>query len=154
MSKVYLSIYIVILIVIDYLVKNYASSNLTPFETVQFLPFLNFYLTSNTGIAFSMFDYGSGLSSYVLLFIAIAVVIFLIIQLLKETNHLSQIGFVLIIGGALGNIIDRALDGAVTDFLHFYINNFSFFIFIPADAFITIGAIVLIFSELKKTSNV
>ena len=129
MSKVYLSIYIVILIVIDYLVKNYASSNLTPFETVQFLPFLNFYLTSNTGIAFSMFDYGSGLSSYVLLFIAIAVVIFLIIQLLKETNHLSQIGFVLIIGGALGNIIDRALDGAVTDFLHFYINNFSFFIF-------------------------
>lgn len=154
MSKVYLSIYIVILIVIDYLVKNYASSNLTPFETVQFLPFLNFYLTSNTGIAFSMFDYGSGLSSYVLLFIAIAVVIFLIIQLLKETNHLSQIGFVLIIGGALGNIIDRALDGAVTDFLHFYINNFSFFIFNPADAFITIGAIVLIFSELKKTSNV
>jgi signal peptidase II len=140
--------------VIDYLVKNYASSNLTPFETVQFLPFLNFYLTSNTGIAFSMFDYGSGLSSYVLLFIAIAVVIFLIIQLLKETNHLSQIGFVLIIGGALGNIIDRALDGAVTDFLHFYINNFSFFIFNPADAFITIGAIVLIFSELKKTSNV
>lgn len=154
MSKVYLSIYIVILIVIDYLVKNYASSNLTPFETVQFLPFLNFYLTSNTGIAFSMFDYGSGLSSYVLLFIAIAVVIFLIIQLLKETNHLSQIGFVLIIGGALGNIIDRALDGAVTDFLHFYINNFSFFIFNPADAFITIGAVVLIFSELKKTSNV
>lgn len=154
MSKVYLSTYIVILIVIDYLVKNYASSNLTPFETVQFLPFLNFYLTSNTGIAFSMFDYGSGLSSYVLLFIAIAVVIFLIIQLLKETNHLSQIGFVLIIGGALGNIIDRALDGAVTDFLHFYINNFSFFIFNPADAFITIGAIVLIFSELKKTSNV
>jgi len=154
LSKVYLSIYIVILIVIDYLVKNYASSNLTPFETVQFLPFLNFYLTSNTGIAFSMFDYGSGLSSYVLLFIAIAVVIFLIIQLLKETNHLSQIGFVLIIGGALGNIIDRALDGAVTDFLHFYINNFSFFIFNPADAFITIGAIVLIFSELKKTSNV
>ena len=151
MSKVYLSIYIVILIVIDYLVKNYASSNLTPFETVQFLPFLNFYLTSNTGIAFSMFDYGSGLSSYVLLFIAIAVVIFLIIQLLKETNHLSQIGFVLIIGGALGNIIDRALDGAVTDFLHFYINNFSFFIFNPADAFITIGAIVLIFSELKTS---
>ncbi len=154
MSKLNLIIYIVLLIIIDYLIKAYASAHLNPFETIQFLPFLNFYLTSNTGIAFSMFDFGSGLSSYILLIIAVAIVIFLIQQLLNETRKLSRAGFILIIGGALGNIIDRAGDGAVTDFLHFYINNFSFFIFNPADAFITIGALMLIYSEFRKTSNV
>ncbi len=59
----------------------------------------------------------------------------------------------LIVGGALGNILDRAGDGAVTDFLHFYINNFSFFIFNPADAFIIIGALLLIFFGIKTQNN-
>jgi signal peptidase II len=88
-----------------------------------------------------------------LLAVGLLIVIFLVKQLLIETKKLSQIAFVLIIGGALGNIVDRAGDGAVTDFLHFYINNFSFFIFNPADAFITIGALLLIGSEFRKTSN-
>ena len=67
MSKLNLIIYIALLVILDYLIKGYASAHLNPFETIQFLPFLNFYLTSNTGIAFSMFDFGSGLSSYILL---------------------------------------------------------------------------------------
>ena len=71
----------------------------------------------------------------------------------NETNKPSQIALILIIGGALGNILDRAGDGAVTDFLHLYINNFSFFIFNPADAFICIGAVLLITSEFLKPSH-
>ena len=100
-----------------------------------------------------MFDFGSGLSSYILLFIGILIVIFLVKQLLNETNKPSQIALILIIGGALGNILDRAGDGSVTDFLHLYINNFSFFIFNPADAFICIGAVLLITSEFLKPSH-
>ena len=55
----------------------------------------------------------------------------------------------IISGGALGNIIDRAVDNYVTDFLHLKINNYSFFIFNLADAFITIGAILIIYFEIK-----
>ena len=54
----------------------------------------------------------------------------------------------LIIAGALGNIIDRTIDGKVTDFLHLEISNFSFFILNLADAFITLGAILIIYFEL------
>ena len=153
MSKFSIFIYIFILVIIDFFIKNFALNNLVPFETIYFLPFLNFYLTFNTGIAFSMFDSGPGLSSYILLFIGILIVIFLVKQLLNETNKQSQIALVLIIGGALGNILDRAGDGAVTDFLHLYINNFSFFIFNPADAFICTGAMLLITSEFLKSSH-
>ena len=60
----------------------------------------------------------------------------------------------MIIGGALGNILDRIPDGYVTDFLHLNVNNFSFFIFNPADAFISIGAILLIYLELFKRDHV
>ena len=153
MSKFSIFIYIFILVIIVFFIKNLALNNLVPFETIYFLPFLNFYLTFNTGIAFSMFDSGPGLSSYILLFIGILIVIFLVKQLLNETNKQSQIALVLIIGGALGNILDRAGDGAVTDFLHLYINNFSFFIFNPADAFICTGAMLLITSEFLKSSH-
>jgi signal peptidase II len=60
----------------------------------------------------------------------------------------------MIIGGALGNILDRIPDGYVTDFLHLKVNEFSFFIFNPADALISIGAITLISLELFKQDYV
>ena len=91
MSKFSIFIYIFILVIIDFFIKNLALNNLVPFETIYFLPFLNFYLTFNTGIAFSMFDFGSGLSSYILLFIGILIVIFLVKQLLNETNKIRDI---------------------------------------------------------------
>ena len=125
-------------------------NTLYAFEVIDFIPFINFYLTFNSGIAFSMFDFGAGVSSYILLIIGLLIVVFLFNQLFEEDRKDAQISYVLIIGGALGNIIDRAIDGVVTDFLHLYINNFSFFIFNPADAFITIGALLLIYSEFKK----
>ena len=96
MSKISIFIYIFLLVTIDFFIKYFALANLAPFETVYFLPFLNFYLTFNTGIAFSMFDFGAGLSSYILLFIGLLIVIFLTKQLLAETNRLSQTALVLI----------------------------------------------------------
>ena len=59
----------------------------------------------------------------------------------------------IITAGAYGNIIDRAIDNKVTDFLHLEVLNFSFFIFNFADAFITVGAILLIYFELIYKSN-
>ena len=63
-----------------------------------------------------------------------------------ETNKKYSLS--IITAGAIGNIIDRASDGYVTDFLHLEVLNFSFFVFNLADAFITIGAILIIYFEI------
>jgi|TARA_B100001559_G_C16027682_1_gene406504 signal peptidase II len=67
---------------------------------------------------------------------------------LDEKDNLKKKSFLLIIAGALGNFIDRLPDGVVTDFLHFKPFDLSLFIFNFADVYITLGAIIFIFSEL------
>ena len=74
MSRISIYIYLFLLVGLDLGIKKIASSNLIPFEVVDFIPFINFYLTFNSGIAFSMFDFGAGVSSYILLIIGIEMV--------------------------------------------------------------------------------
>jgi len=57
---------------------------------------------------------------------------------------------ILILAGAIGNLLDRSMDGVVTDFLYFHIGDVSFFIFNLADAFISIGAALFLGAEFKK----
>ena len=71
----------------------------------------------------------------------------------KESVEKNKLALSFVIGGALGNILDRIPDGYVTDFLHLKINNFSFFIFNFADASISIGAILLIYMELFRNKR-
>jgi len=81
--------------------------------------------------------------------------LFLFNLLKKEKSSIGQAAFIFIIGGALGNLFDRALDGVVTDFLLLFFGNISLFVFNPADLFITIGAILFIANEInvKKGSR-
>ena len=69
-------------------------------------------------------------------------------MLVKEKVQIAKFALSLITAGALGNIIDRFIDGKVTDFLHLEFGSLSFFIFNLADAFITLGAILIIYFEL------
>lgn len=71
-------------------------------------------------------------------------------MVLEENIIRNKIALSFIAAGAIGNVIDRMNDGSVTDFLHLEILNFSFFIFNFADAFITFGAILIIYFELFK----
>lgn len=80
--------------------------------------------------------------------LAIAIVIFLIMWLRKSETKRVAIGLGLIIGGAIGNIIDRGLHGAVVDFLDFHINSYHWPAFNIADSCITIGAMILVFDSL------
>ena len=86
--------------------------------------------------------------------IGIFIVIYIFVLLKKEEDTSKKFALSMIIGGALGNILDRIPDGYVTDFLYLNTTNFSFFIFNPADAFISIGAILLIYFELFKSEHV
>ena len=142
------------LVALDLWTKNIAVSSLSLGSAEEFfLPFIDLLLLYNSGIAFGVLDNNNQLQTYGLLIIGTIIVSYILYLAFKETSYKKMMGFSIVAGGALGNIIDRATNGHVTDFLHLKINNFSFFIFNMADAFITIGAILIIYFELKTNSD-
>jgi signal peptidase II len=140
---------IFLLVVLDLFSKDYAANNFLFAQSYStFIPFIDFLLIYNSGIAFGIFDGYGNLASNLLLVITIFILIYLIRLLVKEKVQIAKLALSLITAGALGNIIDRFIDGKVTDFLHLEFGSFSFFIFNLADAFITLGAILIIYFEL------
>ena len=147
-------IFIVVCVLLDVWTKQLAINNLILGETQEFIvPFIDLLLIYNSGIAFGILDNNDHMTSIILLLIGILIVIYLIYLALREEDYFKKLALLTIVAGAIGNIFDRAMDGHVTDFLHLKINNFSFFIFNFADTFISIGAIIIIFFELKFTSD-
>lgn len=115
---------------------------------IVYTSFFNIVRAWNTGVSFSMFnDYGNwgtiGLSV-----IAVAIVGFLLYWLYQETDRIAQIALGMIIGGAIGNVIDRIRLGAVFDFLDLHIGESHWPAFNAADSFICIGATILIVQSL------
>ena len=140
---------IFVLVVLDLFSKDYAANNFLFAQSYStFIPFIDFLLIYNSGIAFGIFDGYGNLASNLLLVITIFILIYLIRLLVKEKVQIAKFALSLITAGALGNIIDRFIDGKVTDFLHLEFGSLSFFIFNLADAFITLGAILIIYFEL------
>ena len=114
-----------------------------------FIPFIELLLIYNSGIAFGIFDNRGDLASNILLILTILITIYLLWMIAYETKDRNKIALSFISSGAIGNVLDRINDGSVTDFLHLKIYNYSFFIFNLADAFITIGATIIIYFEFK-----
>jgi signal peptidase II len=147
--KLIYPVLIILLVVLDLFSKDYAANNFLFAQSyTTFIPFIDFLLIYNSGIAFGIFDGYGNLASNLLLVITIFILIYLIRLLVKEKVQIAKFALSLITAGALGNIIDRFIDGKVTDFLHLELGSFSFFIFNLADAFITLGAILIIYFEL------
>ena len=138
------------LILVDLFSKGYVEDFLQQGDAENILPFLSITLAFNSGIAFSLLDFNNFFTDYVLLFIGLIITILLIRLFKQEDNITSKVGLILIISGALGNIIDRAMDGVVTDFLLFFVGNTPFFIFNLADAYISCGAVLYFGIELSK----
>ena len=109
---------------------------------------IDFLIVFNSGIAFSFLDFNNFVSRYILLVVIFFITFYFFKIFLDEKDDLKKKSLLLIIAGAIGNFIDRLPDGVVTDFLHFKPFDFSLFIFNFADAYITLGAIIFIFSEL------
>ena len=138
------------LIAIDLLSKSIASEYLDFGQAVPLIPILDLLLVFNSGIAFSIFDFNNALFSFGLSLIGLLIVAYLHSLYRDEESLMNRFSLILIISGALGNILDRFADGVVTDFLFFHIGNTSFFIFNFADAFISIGAALFFLTEFKK----
>ena len=141
---------ILFLVSFDIFSKVIANNNLLFGQSIDtFIPFIELLLIYNSGIAFGIFDNKGDLASNILLILTILITIYLLWMIANETKDRNKIALSFISSGAIGNVLDRINDGSVTDFLHLKIYNYSFFIFNLADAFITIGAILIIYFEFK-----
>jgi signal peptidase II len=130
-------------IVVDQIAKLVAERTL-PFEQpIDLLPILSLYRVYNTGIAFSLLS-GFGDLGLILLTLAITIVVLVFWQRSEEGGRFAAIGYALIIGGALGNLVDRIAYGHVVDFLYLHLGDRSLFVFNLADVALTIGPILLV----------
>jgi len=132
-----------LIIGLDQYTKIWVEARLPHYGSEPLLPFLNLVHLQNTGAAFSMFR-----EAPKLMFIGLATVVSLgILGWLnkhRQGETFTALGLCLILGGAIGNVIDRVRLGHVTDFVDFYIGNWHFAAFNVADAAISIGAGLLI----------
>ena len=137
-------------IVADHLTKWWVSSTLDFQEAVPVLPFFSLVLVHNTGAAFSFLADASGWQRW--FFIAVGVIAtVIIVRLLKRHGHEPHLAFplALVLGGALGNVIDRVMLGHVVDFLYFHYRGFAWPAFNVADSAISVGAALLIWDSLR-----
>ena len=110
-------------------------------------PYLDINLIWNKGIAFGLFSFDK-IYFYNFLSLIIGIVILILVVLAFKNNGFKRYSFLMIVGGALGNLYDRIFFYAVPDFIDFHIGNFHWFIFNVSDIFITIGVIGMIILEL------
>lgn len=121
---------------------------MNPPRVIPVWPSFNLVMGWNRGVSFGMFDSDSPLNQWILIALALAVVTVLVIWMGRVENRLMALAIGSIIGGALGNVVDRLHYGAVADFLDFHIAGYHWPAFNVADAGITVGAVILVLDSL------
>jgi len=118
-----------------------------PPRVIPVTDFFNLVLGWNRGVSFGLFN-NPGSSAWLLTGVALALVSFLLVWLWRSGGVWLPVALGLIIGGAIGNVIDRVRFGAVTDFLDFYIGGWHWPAFNMADLAISVGVAILILDSL------
>jgi signal peptidase II len=136
-------------VVIDQLTKYLAETGLPLQQPVPVMPFLSMFRTYNTGIAFSFL---SGLDDMALVALTLAISGFIgwLWYRSDARQTFARIGYAFVLGGAIGNLIDRVRLGHVVDFILVHTHNWSFAVFNLADSFITVGAMLIIIDEFLE----
>ena len=155
-----------IVVLLDRATKAWIESrSLTYFPHVVIPNWFNIILSRNPGIAFSFFSNSSGMLTRVILIAGSVLIIGLIAWLLvsgRDASAVNAAGLALLLGGAAGNLTDRIVHGAVTDFLEVWVRFLPFSLFNPwptfnvADAGVTIGALLLLYDVIfhsRKTNQ-
>jgi signal peptidase II len=144
-----------LVIVLDQLTKWLMSSWLELYDTVAVVPYFNLTLAHNYGAAFSFLASAGGWQRwfFTLLAIVVSVVLTIWMKRLKANARLEAISLALILGGAIGNVIDRVLHGYVIDFLDVYVGTYHWPAFNIADSAICVGAVLLIFDSFRSKTE-
>ena len=140
------------IIIIDQITKLLADHYLNYHQPVSIIPMFNFTLVYNPGAAFSFLSDAGGWQRwfFIVLSSVISVVLFVWLVKLKPEQKLQMTSIAMILGGALGNLIDRSIYGHVIDFLDVYYQQHHWPAFNIADSAIFVGAILLIIDSFKN----
>ncbi len=142
-------IFIVVVTVVDQIIKQ-VMINLVfePPRVIEITSYFNLVPVRNTGISFGMFGGDTELARWVLVAVAVAIMIALLLWLFRAGSKYIIIALVLVIGGAASNVIDRAISGAVIDFLDFHAFGVHWPAFNFADTVIVLGTAMLLYDGL------
>ena len=139
-----------IIILLDQLSKYIAVDIIPLYESIEVLPFFNWTLLYNEGAAFSFLSDQGGWQRWFFIILSTIVTTVLAIWLfrLKDDEQSIALSLSLIIGGAIGNLIDRVLLGHVVDFIHLHYQEYYWPAFNVADSAITVGVVIMIIDSL------
>jgi len=139
------------LVLLDQLSKHMVRDVLAGGRTIRVTPFFDLVLILNPGAAFSFLSSAAGWQRELFIGIALAASILIVYLMRKHAaERIFCVGLGLILGGALGNVIDRVHLGAVVDFLYFHLGEYYWPAFNLADSAITCGAGLLIWDSLRR----
>jgi signal peptidase II len=131
--------------ILDVLTINAADVHV--FRRIPVAPVLDLVLTWNTGISYGLFPQVGPLGQWALLGVKTVAVVLLWLWLAHASSRLTALALGLIIGGAIGNAVDRALHGAVVDFVLFHLGSYEWYVFNLADSAIVAGVVGLLYES-------
>jgi signal peptidase II len=145
----------VAIVVFDQLTKFAATDYLTQHGEIHLAPFLNLVLVHNTGAAFGFLSSAGGWQNVFFIIVALAASAFILWMSwrLSANDKLLAVALMLVLGGALGNLLDRLIHGYVIDFIDVYYGAWHWPAFNVADSAITIGAVLLVIDALNPGSR-
>lgn len=140
-----------VVIVLDQISKQVVLANIAYGETIYVAPFWNWVLTFNRGAAFSFLAREDGWQRWFFTVLALGVSAWIVVMLRRHAaERLLSLSLALIMGGALGNVIDRIRFGAVVDFVQWHAAGFYWPAFNVADSAITIGAVLMVWDQFMS----
>lgn len=142
-------------IVVDQSTKLAAVGLIDPAAPVELLATLNLVLVYNTGAAFSLLSTAGGWQRWLFIGLAFAICVFIVHWLRDLPRHARWIPLALslVLGGAVGNVIDRVRIGAVVDFIDFHVGDWHWPAFNVADAAICVGATLLVLGMFRREAD-
>ena len=142
----------VISLILDIGSKYYISKNFIVYESKTIIKnFLDITYVKNTGAAFSILKDNTWMITIISLMIIMGVIYYIYKN--KPSNNIENIGYGMVIGGALGNFIDRIIYGYVIDFIDIYIFSYDYPIFNIAYIGVVIGIILILITSIKESSD-
>lgn len=120
---------------------------------IPVLPFLDLVLVWNRGISYGLLEQDTPAGRWLLVAVTVVAAVALVAWMARTRSRLTAASLGLVVGGAVGNGIDRVAYGAVVDFVHLHIGDFSWYVFNVADAAIVAGAAGLILEAFARRPN-
>ena len=127
--------------------------DMVPGEAIQVLPFFNLVMVWNRGVSYGLFPAHGPWGTALLALFSVAAVVGLGWWLWGAHRSVLTVGLGLVIGGAVGNLIDRLVYGRVADFFHFYYKSYDWYVFNIADCAITFGVGALLYDALLRPEH-